>query len=330
MKDSIAEMKKNTRGREGKAPHVQKNDSVVQYFYMKTLATHIAQCIEHLEIERNYAQTTIRNYQLYLTRFQKWASLHGIKTLEACTLKDIEKYREWLLQQGGKKRFNKNTFNYHLIALRSFLKYARKRSIKTVPLEKIFLAKTPPRKISALSSKEVESLLAAPFLSKEQDIIKKRDTAILTLLAHTGITVSELAGLKRNDVNKKQDSIVIQGRENKYRSARLSVQAKNALASYLGARTDLYAPLFIRHDRAFHPLSHKKDDSDLFLTPRSIQRLVQRYGKIAGIAKPITPHTLRHSFAVSLLTKGTDIESVRSLMGHANVLTTQVYTYITK
>ena len=159
------------------------------------------------------------------------------------------------MQQGGKKRFNKNTFNYHLIALRSFLKYARKRSIKTVPLEKIFLAKTPPRKISALSSKEVESLLAAPFLSKEQDIIKKRDTAILALLAHTGITVSELAGLKRNDVNKKQDSIVIQGRENKYRSARLSVQAKNALASYLGARADSLSPLFIRHDRAFHPLS---------------------------------------------------------------------------
>ncbi len=291
---------------------------------MKTILSHITRFLEHIEVERNLAQTTIRNYHLYLTRFQKWASLQGVKTLEACTLQDIGEYQKWLTAQGGKTGFKKNTLNYHLIALRSFLKYARKRSIKTIPLEKIFLAKTPLRKIAILSSKEIELLLVAPMLSKEPNIIKKRDSAILALLAHTGIAVSELASLRRNDVNKK-DNITIQGRGNKYRSIHLSLQVKNALKSYLDVRVDSYAGLFIRHDHAFNPLSHRKDDSNLFLTPRSIQRLVQRYGKIAGITKPITPHTLRHSFAASLLSKGTDIESVQSLMGHKNLLTTQVY-----
>ncbi len=296
---------------------------------MKTLSGLITQFLKYIEVERDRAQTTVSNYRLYLTRFERWASSQGIKTPDMFTQNQVDVYKEWLRWQGGKKGFKKNTFNYHLIALRSFLRYAQKQSIKTMTPEKIFLARTPARNIDILSSDEVKSLLAAPLLSGEPGIIKKRDTALLALLAHTGSTVSELARITRSDMDKQLYCIVIRGgkgKKNKYRSVPISDQAKNALDTYLSARTDSYAPLFIRHDRAFNPRSKKKDGPNLFLTPRSIQRLVQRYGKIAGLSKPITPHTLRHSFAAETIAKGADIKSVQLLMGHANVLTTQVYT----
>ncbi|MBI4273000.1 tyrosine-type recombinase/integrase [Candidatus Uhrbacteria bacterium] len=293
-----------------------------------TLAKQIAQFIEYLEVERNCAQTTIRNYQSYLARFQKWASLEGIRTLELLTLKDSEKYRKWLTTQGGKTGFKKNTFNYHLIALRSLLKYARKKSIHTIHPEKIFLTHSPARSIAILSVKEIESLLTAPLLCDAPAIIKKRDVSILAILAHTGITVSELSRLKRKDFTHKL-SITIQGRKNKYRSAHISAMTKDCLTSYLGARIDSHDPLFIRHDRAFHSHSADKNNSSLFLTPRSIQRIVQKYAIMKGLGKTITPHTLRHSYAAHLLAKGIDIESVRSRMGHTNVATTQAYSNLT-
>lgn len=294
-----------------------------------TLSELTTQFLEYIEIERNRSQTTVRNYAFYLGRFRDWARLRGITKPEQINLDTIREYRLWLNRLGGKTPLKKNTQNYHLIALRSFLKYLAKRDIKTLVPEKIELAKMPDRTVSFLESDDLERLLATPLQSKEPDIIKKRDKAILETLFSTGLRVSELASLKRDSINLKKEEFTVRGKGDKYRIVFLSERARQAIRIYLEARKDTFPPLFIRHDRAFNPRRTTKDDNDLSLTPRSIQRLVQRYTKAAGITKRITPHGLRHSFATDLLMNGADIRSVQSLLGHASITTTQIYTHIT-
>ncbi len=295
---------------------------------MHALKPLIIQFLEHIEIEKNRSQKTIQNYHFYLTRFTQWAKEKGVLNAEQISAEIIRQYRLWLNRLGGDTPLKKNTQNYHLIALRAFLKYLAKRDIKTLAPEKIELGKMPAREVSFLENDELERLLSAPLQSREAEIIKKRDAAILELLFSTGLRVSELASLKRDSINLKKDEFTIRGKGDKYRIVFLSSRAGVAVKQYLDKRGDVYSPLFIRHDRAFNP---KKSvaNNDLFLTPRSIQRLVQRYSKIAGITKQISPHTLRHSYATDLLMNGADIRSVQSLLGHASITTTQIYTHIT-
>lgn len=285
----------------------------------------ITQFLEHIEIEKNRSQKTIENYHFYLSRFAKWAKEKKVTNAEQINAEIIRHYRLWLSRLGGDTPLKKNTQNYHLIALRAFLAYLAKRNVKTLAPEKIALGKMPTRDVSFLENEELERFLSAPLLSHESDSIKKRDAAILELLFSTGLRVSELASLKRDSINLAKNEFAIRGKGDKYRVVFLSPRARDAVKTYLDIRGDVFSPLFIRHDRAFNPKKTLADD-DLFLTPRSIQRLVQRYSKIAGITKAISPHTLRHSYATDLLMNGADIRSVQSLLGHASITTTQVYT----
>lgn len=292
------------------------------------LKAFVNQFLEHIEIEKNRSPKTIENYAFYLNRFIKWAEGKGVTQASQLNTEILRQYRLWLNRLGGDKPLKKNTQNYHLIAMRSFLKYLSKRDVKTMAPEKIELAKMPARDVSFLENEELERLLRAPLESGEPDIIKKRDSAILELLFSTGLRVSELAALNRDGINLSKDEFTILGKGDKYRIVFLSPRAKAAIARYLEARHDMFSPLFIRHDRAFNPKKKELED-DLNLTPRSIQRLVKRYTKVGGITKHITPHGLRHSFATDLLTNGADIRSVQSLLGHASITTTQIYTHIT-
>jgi len=290
---------------------------------MAKISSHLRTFLEYLEVEKGRSALTIRNYEFYLKRFIDWAKdpeTNGI------TSDVIHQYRLFLnrleSRDGGTLR--KSTQNYHLIALRSFLKFLAKRDIKTLAPEKIELAKQGSREIQFMTGDDLGRLLAAPVESDAPAIIKARDRAILELFFSTGMRVSELAKLKRETIHPKRDEMTIRGKGDKTRIVFLSHQARHALQEYLDMRKDDAPYVFVRHDRASG--GGKEVGA---ITPRSIERMVHHYAMAAGIPKKISPHTLRHSFATDLLMNGADIRSVQSLLGHSSITTTQIYTHIT-
>lgn len=278
--------------------------------------------LEYQEIEQNRSQKTIRNYDHYLTRLSDYA---GDIKVEDITPELVRQWRLWLNRLGTYEsdELGKNTLNYHLIALRSFLKYCAKQDMKTMSPEKIELAKVVRKQVTFLEAEELERLFAQPDLTT---LVGKRDKAILELLFSSGLRVSELVGLDREHINLKRREFTVRGKGQKDRPIFISQEAANWIQQYLDARQDNTKPLFVRY-------SGKKqvDLTGNFhrLTARSVQRLVARYAMLAGITKQVTPHTLRHSFATDLLMNGADIRSVQAMLGHSNIATTQIYTHVT-
>lgn len=285
--------------------------------------------LTYLEVERNRSERTVRNYDFYLRRFFDWAK--G-KRPEEIELDNVRQYRVWLnrLRDARDRPMKKNTQNYHLIALRSFFKYLAKRDIKTMAPEKIELARMPERSVAFLEAGELERLLEAPLGGIKGDgkdvasLVALRDKAILEMLFSTGLRVSELAGLRKDMVNLKREEFTVRGKGDKPRMVFLSNQSRFWLEKYLAKRGDMSPFLFVSHDRA-----GKGREYDGGLTPRSMQRIVEHYARVAGITKRITPHTVRHTFATDLLRNGADIRSVQTLLGHSSITTTQIYTHIT-
>lgn len=301
----------------------------------KSLHSLLTEFLEHLEIEKNRSDKTVRNYHFYLSRFIDW--LGEKKTPSAITGEAVRKYRLWLnrLVDVHGEPLKKNTQNYHLIALRSFLKYLAKRDIKTLAPEKIELMKMPDREVSFLDGSDLNRILEAPLAANDPDtqngmLIMHRDKAMLELLFSAGLRVSELTRLKKEDINLKKDEFTISGKGKKRRVVFLSEQAKHWIGKYLKLRKDMHPYLFIPHDkRRGKRIKQNKEVEEKPITPRSVQRIVEKYAKAAGITKPVTPHTLRHSFATDLLQNGADIRSVQSMLGHSSITTTQIYTHIT-
>lgn len=286
--------------------------------------------LEHCEIEKNQSQLTLRNYDHYLKRFLGWSNL---KNPEKITLELVREYRLFLnrYRDSHGESLKTITQNYHLIALRAFLRYLAKRDIKSLAPEKIELGKTPSRQIDYLDIEEVERLIAAVKFDPKK-ITTVRDRAILEILFSTGLRVSELCSLNRDQVNPKKPEFTIRGKGDKTRLVFLSPAAQQYLAEYLAKRADTYPPLFINHPKGTQLKKRKlkpDQDSTHRLTPRSVQRQVKKYAQLAGINKKVTPHVLRHSFATDLLVNGADIRSVQSMLGHASINTTQIYTHIT-
>ncbi len=309
-----------------------------------TLVDCLRQFLEHIEIEKNRSLATVRNYSFYLGRFIAWMEEHKVLDPTAITLPLVREYRMWLNRFHDRfgATLQKNTQNYHLIALRSFLKYLNRQDIKTLSAEKVELGKMPERQVDFLEGSDLERLLEAPLASSKiqntnhnPPLVSLRDKAILEMLFSTGLRVSELAGLKKTDVNIKKGEFTVRGKGSKLRIIFLSQQARYWLSKYMEARADIEPWIFIRHDRAagkqkdIKMAGKKRIEEGSFLTPRSVQRIVEKYARAAGITKNITPHTLRHSFATDLLLNGADIRSVQSMLGHASITTTQIYTHIT-
>ncbi len=286
------------------------------------LAKYIKEFLEYLEIERGRSDKTIKNYHFYLTRFSDWAKHPNPQEI---TMEMVRNYRLHLNRDiSGREETNlkKNTQNYHLIALRSFLKYLAKRDVKSMAAEKIELAKQGTRNVSFLESEEFERFRAGPL--SDPTIVGYRDKALLELLFSTGTRVSEASTLKIDNINLKRDEFTVLGKGKKHRVVYLSEDARRAIKAYLDHRKDTSPFLFVRHDRARHSSTTSHP-----LTPRSVQRIVDRYARLAGITKRVTPHTLRHTYATDLLRNGADIRAVQSLLGHESITTTQVYTHIT-
>jgi site-specific recombinase XerD len=284
--------------------------------------------LEYLEIEKGRSQLTVRNYDFYLRRFIHWAKLTRPEDITLEIVRNFRLFLNRLVWQN--KTLKKSTQNYHLIALRSFLKYLAKHDIKTLSSEKIELAKVGERVVDFLEGSDLDRILGAPFKTKQPEIIQLRDKAILETLFSTGLRVSELANLNQNSINLGKDEFTVRGKGDKPRMVFLSDQAKYAVKQYLDKRKDMNPALFVGHDRA-QKSREKNQEHQLTsnLTPRSIQRLIEKYTRVAGITKHVTPHTLRHSYATDLLRNGADIRSVQTMLGHASITTTQIYTHVT-
>jgi len=283
--------------------------------------------LDYLEIEKNRSKRTRENYEFYLKRFLDWAD---IAKPEEITNPLVKKYRLWLnrLEDAHNNCLSKSTQNYHLIALRCWLKYLSKQDIKTLAPEKIELAKMPDRQVDFLEPRDLEKFLEAPVKLEQPEVIKYRDRSILEMLFSTGLRVSELCSLNIEDINLDRDEFTVRGKGGKSRIVFISNQARYWLNEYLKKRSDIFPAMFIRHDRAQNG-DNGKDPDKVRLTPRSIQRMVEKCAKCAGITKKVTPHTLRHSFATDLLMNGADLRSVQSMLGHSSITTTQIYTHIT-
>lgn len=278
--------------------------------------------LEHLEIEQNRSQKTIANYDHYLTRLIDYAGDIDVKQIDNDLIRE---WRLWLNRLGTNTsaELGKTTQNYHLIALRSFLKYLAKRDVKTLPADKIELARTTRSKVTFLEPEELNKLFAQTQAETEAGL---RDRAILELLFSSGLRVSELVNLDREHINLKKKEFMVRGKGQKDRPVFISDDAADWVGKYLDKRGDSLPPLFISYSGV-----KKQTNSGDFkrLTARSVQRMVARYAKLAGITKKVTPHTLRHSYATDLLMNGADLRSVQALLGHSNISTTQIYTHIT-
>lgn len=286
--------------------------------------------LEHLIIELGRSPKTIENYRHYLNRFLIWSK---IKTPDQINAQTIRKFRLFLNQYEDKhgKKLKKATQNYYIIALRSFLKYLAKRDIESFPAEKVEVGKAPNREVEFLEYEEVERILKTALGTSFKVL---RDRAILELLFSTGLRVSELVSIDRNRINLKNNEVVVRGKGSKVRVVFISDTAKSALERYLAAREDVDPALFVRDFKRLKQFESKDEKEknrkeDLRLTPRSVQRIVKHYAAKAGIVKDVHPHTFRHSFATDLLINGADIRSVQSMLGHASITTTQIYTHVT-
>jgi site-specific recombinase XerD len=278
--------------------------------------------LEYLEIEQNRSQKTIANYDHYLTRLSDYA---GDITVADVNPELIRKWRLWLNRLGTNvsDELQKSTQNYHLIALRSFLKFCNKRGLPCMAPDKVELARTQRSQVTFLNENELERMFNQPDITTESGL---RDRAIVELLFSSGLRVSELVGLDRDHVNLKRREFMVRGKGQKDRPIFISLDAAEWLQKYLTMRQDNTKPLFIRYGG-----NKQVDRSGNYhrLTARSIQRLVAHYARMAGITKHVSPHTLRHSFATNLLMNGADLRSVQAMLGHSNISTTQIYTHVT-
>lgn len=282
------------------------------------------QYLEHLEIEKNRSPKTLENYGRYLDRFFGFAKVASAGDISEDL---IRQYRLYLnrLKDSKSNPLKKITQNYHIIALRNFLKYLAKRGVHCVPAEKVELGKQEDREVIFLEANELGRLISATEGGDKLDTL--RDKAIISTLFCTGMRVSELCSLNRDKVDINGGEISIRGKGSKIRLVFLSDQTKKDLTKYLKKRIDTDEAMFIRLPRTKNALAK---ESDLRLTPRSIQRIIKKYSIKAGIVgKNVSPHSLRHSYATDLLRNGADIRSVQALLGHSSVTTTQIYTHVT-
>jgi site-specific recombinase XerD len=283
--------------------------------------------LEHMEVERQVSTYTIRNYHHYLSRFIEWLE----RNYPEAQLKDINlplltKYRVYLARYVGPKgeTLGKSTQGYYVISLRSFFKWMIKHDIEIIAPEKIDLPKSESKSLKYLTMEQLERMMNQPRLATK---IGLRDRVIMEVLFSTGLRVSELVSLNREQVNTDRREFGVIGKGRKLRVVFLSSRANEWLERYVATRDDAWQPVFVRYSRGKAPIT--SDGEEMRLTPRSVQRIVEKYRRKARLPIPITPHGLRHTFATDLIGKGAGLREVQEMLGHKNVATTQIYTHVT-
>jgi site-specific recombinase XerD len=282
---------------------------------------------QYLKIEKGYSRLTVEWYRRHLGKFLQWVD----KSTKATSVSDIDvdlvwDYRLHLAESNGRdgRELKRVTQGYYLVALRALLRYLSvQRDMDVMAADKIELPKADGRNVSFLELDDMERLMAAPDVSDE---IGLRNRAILEMLFSTGLRVSELVNLNRDQIDLERRELGVIGKGDRARVVFLSDDAATWVGKYLNARGDYFKPLFIRY--AGRGIADK-DGESMRLTTRSVQRIVVGCAKSAMLQVKTTPHTLRHSFATDLLGGGADIRSVQEMLGHRSITTTQVYTHVT-
>jgi site-specific recombinase XerD len=285
----------------------------------------IEEFLEHLEIERHCSPLTIRNYRHYLGRFSSWLKKNFSKAKpSSINLEIIKKYRVFLARfiAPNGTPLSRSTQSYHVIALRAFLRWLVKNDYQALSPEKIDLPKTESRSLKFLSADQLERFLSQPSISTDAGL---RDKAILEVLFSTGLRVSELVKLNRDQIDLKRREFGVVGKGGRARVVFLSARAVKWLEKYFTSRQDSWKPLFIH----YRGKDEGKDGEKMRLTARSVQRIVEKYSKKAKLPVKTTPHVIRHSFATDLLVAGADLRAVQEMLGHKNISTTQIYTHVT-
>lgn len=300
---------------------------VVVLNYMELIEA-VNRFLEYLELEKNCSKLTIRNYRHYLERFAEFGASQSppLSDIASVTPEFIRVYRLFLSRFADRKGMSlqRATQNYHLIALRSMLRFLVRRGTRTLSPDQIELAKAESRSLKFLDREQIDRLLNMPEISTPQGL---RDKAILEVLFSTGLRVSELVRLNRDMINLDSGEFGVIGKGGRPRVVFLSESSTRWLGEYLSSREDEYKPVFIRYSGL--KSQNTPDGSGLRLSARSIQRIVGKYVAKARLPIKITPHGLRHSFATDLLSGGADLRAIQEMLGHKNISTTQIYTHVT-
>ncbi len=283
--------------------------------------------LDYLEVIQNKSQKTIEQYDRHLNKFAEYLEEKNIDSykfnLEKLDLDLAEWFRSHLYKENP--NISIKTANAYMITLRAFLKYANKKGIKTLSPTSIDLIKADPRHIEFLTKEELDRLFSTPDTKK---ITGLRDLAIMECIYSTGLRISELTALNIDDINLKRKEFAVRGKGRKVRVVFLTNHAAKLIENYLEKRTDQFKPLFIRHNLKLENLA-SIDDEKVRLTRFFITRMIKDYAKKAFILKNVSAHTLRHSFATTLLNNWADIRSIQEMLGHSSITTTQVYTHVT-
>ncbi len=297
----------------------------------KPIIKYIQDFLDYLEIEQGLSNNSQKNYHRFLNKFFKWLENNNLPHLKSYELNTdiVSKYRLFLARHTSpktKKTLKKSTQNLYLIALRSLLSFFLEKNITSLPPDKIKLAKDKSdSEVKFLTLEQIEKLLDAP---NTKNITGLRDKAILETLFSTGLRVAELVSLNRDQLkikkNTKDLEIATTGKGEKVRTIYFSQRSVDTVRKYLNERKDMDEALFINYSR-----SAQRSSQSRRLTVKSIDDIVKKYVKIAGLPTIITPHSIRHSFATDLLSQGADLRLVQEFLGHKNISTTQIYTHVT-
>jgi len=271
---------------------------------------YIEKFMRYMEIEKNYSQHTLINYKVDLKDFSKFC---GELSLDKIDYLLLRKYLAVLKE----KSLGNRTVGRHLSALRSFFRFlSREGYIKTNPILMLSSPKLDKHLPSFMTEEEVARLIESAFAKNEKDEFGLRDRAILETFYSSGLRISELVSLSIEDVDFISGVVKAFGKGKKERVVPIGDAALNAIRKYLDKRKKQSTALFLNKN-------NKR------ISTRGVRNIVEKYLKGAGIARGVSPHTFRHSFATHLLNRGADLRTVQELLGHANLSSTQIYTHLT-
>jgi len=293
---------------------------------------HINDFLDWIDIEKGLSSKTQENYRRFLEKFLLWLKSSNLDGLlpHHLTPEHIWNYRVYLSRQShtlSNQPLKKGTQNCYLIALRALLGYFVAKDILSLPPDKITLSRPDKEKtVKFLTLDQLQKLFSAPDTSNIQGL---RDRAILESFFSTGMRISELTSLNREQIKIKPGvndlELSIVGKGGRARTIYFSKGAVEWLGKYLLARDankeDREKALFINYSG--------KKNAPRRLTPRAIEKNLKRYIVAVGLPITTTPHVLRHSFATDLLTQGVDLRVIQEFLGHKNILATQIYAHVT-